>query len=285
MPWGGCAALHRHPAPAPLLQLHPPSLPPSMQPPRALLQETLAHLGPGSGTQGSQHPQPPLPAALSGRQPHGALGWETGITGREWGCWQDGLVWTAAMGLYQPCALVLPQITHNRSRVDEYLLQSLPYLKDPQATVREAAVRFIGESPGTHFWPSGPSPQWWGSLGVLLGPRALGSCPCWGTALPRGSRALMGALCPRSCCTAPEDPQAGEAVGDLPQPLLAEDPPAPCSKPWGTELMSEFCSPSAGLSPGKDSSRGQWDPARPPASPTSGDWGRAARNVSPGTHQ
>ncbi|CAM9150950.1 unnamed protein product, partial [Bubo scandiacus] len=34
-------------------------------------------------------------------------------------------------------------ITHNRSRVDEYLLQSLPYLKDPQATVREAAIRFI----------------------------------------------------------------------------------------------------------------------------------------------
>ncbi|XP_026723116.1 maestro heat-like repeat-containing protein family member 7 [Athene cunicularia] len=35
-------------------------------------------------------------------------------------------------------------ITHRKSRVDEYLLQCLPYLKDPQATVREAAVRFIG---------------------------------------------------------------------------------------------------------------------------------------------
>ncbi|XP_074786294.1 maestro heat-like repeat-containing protein family member 7 [Athene noctua] len=35
-------------------------------------------------------------------------------------------------------------ITHRRSRVEEYLLQSLPYLKDPQATVREEAVRFIG---------------------------------------------------------------------------------------------------------------------------------------------
>ncbi|XP_074693885.1 uncharacterized protein LOC141928917 [Strix aluco] len=35
-------------------------------------------------------------------------------------------------------------ITHNRSRVVEYLHQSLPYLKDPQATVREEAVRFIG---------------------------------------------------------------------------------------------------------------------------------------------
>ncbi|XP_074738459.1 maestro heat-like repeat-containing protein family member 7 [Strix uralensis] len=35
-------------------------------------------------------------------------------------------------------------ITHNRSRVKKYLCQSLPYLKDPQATVREEAVRFIG---------------------------------------------------------------------------------------------------------------------------------------------
>ena len=52
-------------------------------------------------------------------------------------------------------------------------------------------------------------------------------------------------------------------VADLPQLLLAEYPPPPHSKPWGTELMSEPCSPSAGLSPGKDSSRGWWDPARP----------------------
>ncbi|CAM9398346.1 unnamed protein product [Bubo scandiacus] len=35
-------------------------------------------------------------------------------------------------------------ITHNRGRVKKYLRQSLPYLKDPQATVREEAVRFIG---------------------------------------------------------------------------------------------------------------------------------------------
>ncbi|CAN0308514.1 unnamed protein product [Bubo scandiacus] len=35
-------------------------------------------------------------------------------------------------------------ITHNSSRVDEYLCQSLPYVEDPQATMREAAVRFIG---------------------------------------------------------------------------------------------------------------------------------------------
>ncbi|XP_074665619.1 maestro heat-like repeat-containing protein family member 7 [Strix aluco] len=35
-------------------------------------------------------------------------------------------------------------ITHDRSRVDEYLLQSLPYLKDRQATLREVAITFIG---------------------------------------------------------------------------------------------------------------------------------------------
>ncbi|CAM9152253.1 unnamed protein product, partial [Bubo scandiacus] len=35
-------------------------------------------------------------------------------------------------------------ITHKRSSMDEYLRQSLPYLDNPQATVREAAVRFIG---------------------------------------------------------------------------------------------------------------------------------------------
>ncbi|CAM9599557.1 unnamed protein product, partial [Bubo scandiacus] len=35
-------------------------------------------------------------------------------------------------------------LTHDRRRADKYLLQSLPYLKDHQATVREAAIRFIG---------------------------------------------------------------------------------------------------------------------------------------------
>ncbi|XP_074786966.1 maestro heat-like repeat-containing protein family member 7 [Athene noctua] len=35
-------------------------------------------------------------------------------------------------------------ITHKRNSVDEYLRQSLPYVENPQATVREAAVRFIG---------------------------------------------------------------------------------------------------------------------------------------------
>ncbi|KAM6228832.1 maestro heat-like repeat-containing protein family member 7 [Spheniscus humboldti] len=35
-------------------------------------------------------------------------------------------------------------LMHNRSRVEDYLCQSLPYLKDTQATLRVAAIRFIG---------------------------------------------------------------------------------------------------------------------------------------------
>ncbi|XP_074705194.1 uncharacterized protein LOC141933947 [Strix aluco] len=35
-------------------------------------------------------------------------------------------------------------ITHKRNSADKYLLQSLPYVEDPQASVREAAVRFMG---------------------------------------------------------------------------------------------------------------------------------------------
>ncbi|XP_074666031.1 maestro heat-like repeat-containing protein family member 7 [Strix aluco] len=35
-------------------------------------------------------------------------------------------------------------ITHKRNSADEYLLQSLLYVENPQASVREAAVRFMG---------------------------------------------------------------------------------------------------------------------------------------------
>lgn len=51
-----------------------------------------------------------------------------------------------------------PQLVKDKSRAEEYLHQSLPYLKDPQATVREVAVRFIGESQllETRFGQPGP---------------------------------------------------------------------------------------------------------------------------------
>ncbi|KAL9868132.1 uncharacterized protein GJ701_016061 [Geothlypis trichas] len=38
-------------------------------------------------------------------------------------------------------------LVKDKSRAEEYLHQSLPYLKDPQATVREVAVRFIALQP------------------------------------------------------------------------------------------------------------------------------------------
>ncbi|KFV05913.1 Maestro heat-like repeat-containing protein family member 7, partial [Pterocles gutturalis] len=42
----------------------------------------------------------------------------------------------------QPCGECL--LRHNKSRVEEYLHQSRPYLQDTQASVQEAAIRFIG---------------------------------------------------------------------------------------------------------------------------------------------
>lgn len=76
------------------LELPPPSLPSGTEPPGAplqaplpcllpalrMLQETLAHLGPGSGTEGSRDLwTPPLPVAVSEPQPHRAPGWEMGM--------------------------------------------------------------------------------------------------------------------------------------------------------------------------------------------------------------
>ncbi|KAM6238907.1 uncharacterized protein M6G45_012486 [Spheniscus humboldti] len=44
----------------------------------------------------------------------------------------------------QTCRIGECLLVQDRSRVEEYLSQSLPYLKDAQVTLREAAVRFIG---------------------------------------------------------------------------------------------------------------------------------------------
>lgn len=53
------------------------------------------------------------------------------------------------------------QLVQDRSRVEDYLSQSLPYLKDAQVTLRETAVRFIGEPQplGSLFWQPGPGPS------------------------------------------------------------------------------------------------------------------------------
>lgn len=57
-----------------------------------------------------------------------------------------------------PIRLSSLQLMKDKSRAEEYLHQSLPYLRDPQATVREVAVRFIGEPQPleTRFGQPGP---------------------------------------------------------------------------------------------------------------------------------
>lgn len=57
-----------------------------------------------------------------------------------------------------PIRLSSLQLMKDKSRAEEFLHQSLPYLRDPQATVREVAVRFIGEPQPleTRFWAAWP---------------------------------------------------------------------------------------------------------------------------------
>ncbi|KAM6044715.1 maestro heat-like repeat-containing protein family member 7 [Theristicus caerulescens] len=57
------------------------------------------------------------------------------------------LKWTQLTHLtqtQQTCRIGECLLVQDRSRVEEYLSQSLPYLKDAQVPLREAAVRFIG---------------------------------------------------------------------------------------------------------------------------------------------
>ena len=56
-----------------------------------------------------------------------------------------------------PMPLCCLQLVRGRSRAEEYLDQSLPYLEDAQVALREAAVRFIGE----------PQPSFGSSFGSL----------------------------------------------------------------------------------------------------------------------
>ena len=97
----------------------------------------------------------------------------------------------------------------------EYVCQSQPYLKDAQASLREAAVRFMGEPqpPGSLFCQPRPSPlHCTGSKGQPCGcqsPACLQEGPprrlaCWepcsvpplsGTVLPRGQPCCGGGGC------------------------------------------------------------------------------------------
>ena len=49
------------------------------------------------------------------------------------------------------------QLAQDRSRAEEYVDQSLLYLQDAQASLRDAAVRFIGEPlPSVPLWAAWP---------------------------------------------------------------------------------------------------------------------------------
>lgn len=87
----------------------------------------------------------------------------------EWGLssegfWQEGLFQPAGALCDKPgdipgtpwCSL---QLMKKRSRAEDYMEQSLPYLRDPQSSVRLAAVRFLGESQSLAlFGPAWPCP-------------------------------------------------------------------------------------------------------------------------------
>lgn len=72
------------------------------------------------------------------------------------------------------------QMKKDSSRAEQYLLQSLKYLKDPQECVRDSTIRFIGKpQPRLPLWaaPVSPSPcpvphpgYWWAlAAGSMLG--------------------------------------------------------------------------------------------------------------------
>ena len=171
---------------------------------------TLAHLGLAVGWRGPSTPWTPLPVALSQTHSHRAPGWETRMAwggrgtraaGRRDCSGQLGRLCDMPVPLC-PLALSL-QLVQDRSRAEEYLSQSLPYLGDAQATLREVAVRFIGEPqpPGSLFWqspscparglslPLPPLPTQVGLVAALRSPTPLGYWSSLGSALARGRRA------------------------------------------------------------------------------------------------
>ncbi|XP_071658788.1 maestro heat-like repeat-containing protein family member 7 [Patagioenas fasciata] len=80
-------------------------------------------------------------------QPHRAPGWDMGMAGAGRGMAGSGSRdWSSQLGMDSdvPIPLCSLQLKQDSSRAQEFLIQSLSYLKDAQASLREAAVRFIG---------------------------------------------------------------------------------------------------------------------------------------------
>ena len=118
-----------------------------------------------------------------------------------------------------PIPLCSLQLVQDRSRAEEYLNQSLPYLEDAQAPLREAAVRFIGEPQPLRslFWQPGPSPR--RCTGSEEQPCACQSpgCPVQGLGLPLPPLPTQGGLAaafltptPLGYCSSPDE---GEEAG------------------------------------------------------------------------
>ncbi|CAM9147440.1 unnamed protein product, partial [Bubo scandiacus] len=91
-------------------------------------------------------PTDPSSSAAGGKEAGGAsaspqASWDTLRACAEFLGWRrlSFLAETGQTPLIRECL-----ITHKRNSADEYLLQSLLYVENPQASVREAAVRFIG---------------------------------------------------------------------------------------------------------------------------------------------
>jgi len=109
-----------------------------------------------------------------------------------------------------PIPLCSLQLTQDRSRTEEHLDQSLPYLQDVQPSLQDAAIRFISEPqppvPLLAAWPQGTvlprgHPAGGGrvcSQAGRAGGRAAGSV--------LGSAGSDESFVPRACRAAPEGP-------------------------------------------------------------------------------
>ncbi|XP_064903902.1 uncharacterized protein LOC110356051 isoform X1 [Columba livia] len=106
-------------------------------------------------------------------------------------------------------------LEQDRSRAEEYLSQSLLYLGDAQASLREAALRFIGESQ-----PPGPS---FGSLAPVPAAALAQGAALW---LPEPRLPRAGPWPPL-----PALPMQVALVGTLPGATISA-PALPWAQPW-----------------------------------------------------
>lgn len=108
---------------------------PSAFPTPRMREETLAHLGHGSGTEGS-------PNSLQTSAPQSSwLGAGDGLGERGRGVLAGGTGPAGWGGYVSPAPLCFLQLKQKSSRVE----RCLPYLEDAQANLRQEAVKFIGE--------------------------------------------------------------------------------------------------------------------------------------------